>query len=128
MKGGYILADSDKAVPDAILIASGSEVELAYNAKAALKDKGIDARVVSMPSMEVFDSQSDEYREKVLPSAVRKRVAVEAGTSFGWQKYSGLDGAVVSIDHYGASAPAGVLFKEFGFTVENVVETVTKLF
>ncbi|NLT16366.1 MAG: transketolase, partial [Clostridiales bacterium] len=128
MKGGYILADSDKAVPDAILIASGSEVELAYNAKAVLKEKGIDARVVSMPSMEVFDSQSDEYREKVLPSAVRKRVAVEAGTSFGWQKYSGLDGAVVSIDHYGASAPAGVLFKEFGFTVENVVETVTKLF
>ncbi|MGI5907445.1 MAG: transketolase [Christensenellales bacterium] len=128
MKGGYILADSDKAVPDAILISSGSEVELAYNAKAALKDKGIDARVVSMPSMEVFDSQSDEYREKVLPSAVRKRVAVEAGTSFGWQKYSGLDGAVVSIDHYGASAPAGVLFKEFGFTVENVVETVMKLF
>ena len=128
MKGGYILADSDKAVPDAILIASGSEVELAYNAKAALKEKGIDARVVSMPSMEVFDSQSDEYREKVLPSAVRKRVAVEAGTSFGWQKYSGLDGAVVSIDHYGASAPAGVLFKEFGFTVENIVETVMKLF
>ena len=128
MKGGYILADSDKAVPDAILIASGSEVELAYNAKAALKEKGIDARVVSMPSMEVFDSQSDEYREKVLPSAVRKRVAVEAGTSFGWQKYSGLDGAVVSIDHYGASAPAGVLFKEFGFTVENVAETAMKLF
>ena len=128
MKGGYILADSDKAVPDAILIASGSEVELAYNAKAVLKEKGIDARVVSMPSMEVFDSQSDEYREKVLPSAVRKRVAVEAGTSFGWQKYSGLDGAVVSIDHYGASAPAGVLFKEFGFTVENVAETAMKLF
>ena len=128
MKGGYILADSDKETPDVILIASGSEVEQAYDAKAALKEKGIDARVVSMPSMELFDKQSDAYKEKVLPSAVRKRVAVEAGCSFGWHKYTGLDGAIVSIDHYGASAPAGILFKEFGFTVENIVETVTKLF
>lgn len=128
MKGAYILADSDKQVPDAIIIASGSEVEQAYGAKAALKEKGIDVRVVSMPSMELFDRQSAEYKEKVLPAAVRKRVAVEAGCSFGWHKYVGLDGAIVSIDHYGASAPAGTLFKEFGFTVENVVDTTMKLF
>jgi len=128
MKGGYVLADSDKETPDAILIASGSEVEQAYDAKAVLKEKGIDVRVVSMPSMELFDLQSDAYKEQVLPSVVRKRVAVEAGCSFGWHKYTGLDGVIVSIDHYGASAPAGTLFKEFGFTVENIVETTMKLF
>lgn len=128
LKGGYIVADSDKAVPDAILIASGSELEQAYDAKAVLKEKGVDVRVVSMPSMELFEKQSAAYKESVLPAAVRKRVAVEAGSSFGWHKYIGLDGAIVSIDHYGASAPAGTLFKEFGFTVENVVDTTLKLF
>ena len=128
MKGGYILSDSEKAVPDAILMASGSEVEQIVEAQAILKGKGIDVRVVSMPSMELFDKQSAEYKEAVLPSAVRKRVAMEAASSFGWAKYVGLDGAMISIDHYGASGPAGILFKEFGFTTENVVKTTESLF
>ena len=86
-----------------------------------LAKEGISARVVSMPCTELFDEQSDEYKASVLPDAVRARVAVEAGTSFGWAKYVGLDGKYVTIDHFGASAPAKTLFKEFGFTVENVV-------
>jgi len=103
------------------LIASGSEVELVYKAHAELKAQGVDARVVSMPSMTLFEMQDAAYREKVLPSACRKRVAVEAGTSFGWDKYVGLDGKILAIDHFGASAPAGTLFANYGFTVENVV-------
>ena len=87
----------------------------------ALAEKGKAAKVVSMPCMELFEEQSEGYRESVLPSAVRARVAVEAGSSMCWYKYVGLDGETVCIDHFGASAPAGVLFKEFGFTVENVV-------
>lgn len=121
LKGAYILKDSKKPVPDIILMATGSEVELVYKAAEELGKKNIDARVVSMPSFELFEKQSEEYKEKVLPKQVRKRVAVEAAVSFGWHKYVGLDGAVISIDHFGASAPAKILFKEFGFTVENVV-------
>ena len=94
LKGGYVIAESEKAVPDAIIIASGSEVSLAVNAKEELKKSGIDVRVVSMPSMELFDKQSAEYKESVLPNAVRKRVAVEALSDFGWYKYVGLDGKV----------------------------------
>lgn len=127
LKGGYVLEDSEKARPDMLLIASGSEVELAVKARSALKDKGIDARVVSMPCMELFDKQDAAYRESVLPAGVRKRVAIEAGASFGWHKYIGLDGACVCIDRFGASAPADILFKEFGFTVENVVEKALAL-
>lgn len=121
LKGAYVLLDSKKETPDVIIIASGSEVELAYNAHAELAKDGIDARVVSMPSMSLFEMQSAEYKESVLPKSVRARLAVEAGSSFGWDKYVGLDGDVISIDHFGASAPAGLLFKKFGFTVENVV-------
>lgn len=127
LKGGYILKASEKEIPDVILIASGSEVELIFKAADELKKKGIDARVVSMPSFELFEAQSSEYKEAVLPNKVRARVAVEAATSFGWHKYVGLDGAVISIDHFGASGKAEVLFQEFGFTVENVVETVLNL-
>ena len=127
LKGAYILADSEKEVPDAIIIATGSEVELAVNAKAELIKDGIDVRVVSMPSMDVFEEQSDEYKERVLPKAVRKRVAVEALSDFGWGKYVGLDGAVVTMKGFGASAPAATLFKKFGFTTENVVNTVKSL-
>ncbi len=122
LKGGYILADSNKATPDVILMASGSEVEQAMQAKELLIKDGIDARVVSMPSMEVFEKQSEEYKESVLPKNVRARVAVEAGSAYSWYKYVGLDGTTVCIDHFGASAPANVLFKEFGFTAENVKE------
>lgn len=127
LKGAYILKDSEKETPDVILMATGSEVELIYEASKLLKGKGIDARVVSMPSLEVFESQGEEYKEKILPMNIRKRVAVEAASSFGWHKYVGLDGEIISIDRFGASAPAEILFKEFGFTVENVVEKVEKL-
>lgn len=127
LKGAYVIADSSKSVPDAILIASGSEVSLAVDAKAELIKDGIDVRVVSMPSMDVFEQQSDEYKESVLPKSVRKRVAIEALSDFGWGKYVGLDGAYVTMHGFGASAPAATLFKEFGFTVENVVKTVKSL-
>ena len=108
-------------------MATGSEVELIYNAWDVLQEKGIDARVISMPSWEVFEEQSDEYKESVIPSAVRKRVAVEAAVDFGWYKYVGLDGEVISMHGYGASAPATKLFEKYGFTVDNVVETVLKV-
>ncbi len=124
LKGGYVLADSTKAVPDAIIIASGSEVELGVNAKEALAKEGIDVRVVSMPCMDLFDKQSDAYKESVLPKAVRARVAVEAGADFGWGKYVGLDGQTIAMTGFGASAPAGILFKKFGFTTEHVAEVV----
>lgn len=127
LKGAYVIADSAKNVPDAILIASGSEVSLAVDAKAELIKDGIDVRVVSMPSMDVFEQQSDEYKESVLPKSVRKRVAIEALSDFGWGRYVGLDGAYVTMHGFGASAPAATLFKEFGFTVENVVRTVKEL-
>lgn len=124
LKGGYILEDSKKEVPDAIIIASGSEVELAVNAKAELAKDGVDVRVVSMPSMEAFEEQTAEYKESVLPKACRKRVAVEALSDFGWYRYVGLDGKVVSMTGFGASGPAASLFEKFGFTTENVVATV----
>lgn len=127
LKGGYIIAESEKAVPDAIIIASGSEVSLAINAKEELKKSGIDVRVVSMPSMELFDKQSAEYKESVLPNAVRKRVAVEALSDFGWYKYVGLDGKVIAMEGFGASGPAATLFEHFGFTVDNVVKTVKEV-
>ena len=127
LKGGYVIADSQKEVPDAIIIASGSEVSLAVNAKEELKKDGIDVRVVSMPSMELFDKQSAEYKERVLPNAVRKRVAVEALSDFGWYKYVGLDGRVIAMEGFGASGPAATLFEHFGFTVDNVVKTVKEV-
>ena len=127
LKGGYILEDSTKAVPDAILIASGSEVELALGARAELAKDGIDARVVSMPCMDLFEEQTAEYQESVLPKAVRKRVVIEALSDFGWGKYVGLDGGYVTMHGFGASAPAKQLFEKFGFTVEHVVSVVKGL-
>ena len=124
LKGAYILENSDKETPDGIIIASGSEVNLAVSAKAELKNAGIDVRVVSMPSMDVFEKQSEEYKESVLPKSVRKRVAVEALSDFGWYRYVGLDGKVICMKGFGASGPANQLFEHFGFTVENVVNTV----
>lgn len=120
LKGGYILIDSKKETPDVIIMASGSEVEQAVGAHELLKAENIDARVVSMPCMELFDKQPDEYKESVLPSSVRARVAVEAASSMSWYKYVGLDGVCVCLDRFGASAPAPVLFEKFGFTAENV--------
>ena len=127
LKGGYIVVDSSKETPDAIIIASGSEVSLSIEAKEALAKEGVDVRVVSMPCMDIFEKQPLEYKEKVLPKAVRARVAVEALSEFGWGKYVGLDGKTVCLDRFGASAPAGVLFKEFGFTVDNVVKAVKEV-
>lgn len=127
LKGGYVLEDSVKELPDLILIASGSEVSLAVEARKKLMEEGIDARVVSMPSMDVFELQSREYKESVLPDAVRKRVAIEALSDFGWGRYVGIDGACVCMKTFGASAPAGLLFEKFGFTVENVVETARRV-
>lgn len=124
LKGGYVIADSSKETPDAILIASGSEVSLAISAKEELAKENIDVRVVSMPSMDVFEQQSKEYKESVLPLSCRKRVAIEALSDFGWGKYVGLDGAYVTMKSFGASAPANLLFEKFGFTTENVVNTV----
>ncbi|WP_027147351.1 MULTISPECIES: transketolase [Methylobacter] len=122
-RGGYILKDSD-GQPEAIIIATGSEVELALKAAEELAANGRKIRVVSMPSTNIFDAQDAAYRESVLPSAVTKRVAVEAGVTDVWWKYVGSNGKVVGLDRFGESAPAGVLFKEFGFTVENVVKHV----
>ena len=127
LKGGYVVAESSKEAPDAILIASGSEVSLAIEAKEVLTKEGIDVRVVSMPCMDIFEKQSDEYKEKILPKSVRARVAVEALSEFGWGKYVGIDGKTICLDRFGASALADVLFKEFGFTVENVVKAVKEV-
>ncbi|GAB4298145.1 MAG: transketolase [Thiohalomonadaceae bacterium] len=122
-RGAYVLQEG-AANPDAIIIATGSEVELAMKAAAELAGKGKNVRVVSMPSVDVFEAQDAAYRESVLPASCTKRVAVEAGVTAGWYKYVGLDGKVVGLDRFGESAPAGQLFKEFGFTVENVVKAV----
>ena len=120
-RGGYVLADAEGGVPDVILIGTGSEVGLAVTAKAELDAAGIKTRVVSMPSTDVFERQDAAYRESVLPNAVRNRVAVEAGVTGFWRQYVGLDGAVVGIDTFGASAPAEALYKHFGITAEHVV-------
>ena len=122
-RGGYILSDCD-GQPEAIIIATGSEVELALKAAEQLNAAGKKIRVVSMPSTNIFDAQDAAYRESVLPSAVTQRVAVEAGVTDGWWKYVGTNGKIVGLDRFGESAPAGQLFKEFGFTVENVVKNV----
>lgn len=126
LKGGYVIDDCE-GTPEVILIASGSEVELAVKAKAELANEGMKVRVVSMPCMELFEAQSAEYKESVLPKAIRKRVAIEALSDFGWGKYVGLDGAYVTMKGFGASGPAAKLFEHFGFTAENVVNTVKAL-
>jgi transketolase len=120
-KGAYVLADASNGKPKVILIATGSEVQLAVAAREALEAKGVATRVVSAPCLEWFEEQSAEYREQVLPASVRARVSVEAGLSLGWSKYVGGFGRSVSIEHFGASADYKTLFREFGMTVENVV-------
>jgi transketolase len=121
-RGGYVLSEA-AGTAKAIIIATGSEVDLALKAQAALAQKNVPVRVVSMPSTNVFDRQDAAYRDSVLPRGI-PRVAVEAGVTSGWYKYVGLDGAVIGLDRFGESAPAGALFKEFGFTADNVVKTV----
>lgn len=126
LKGGYIVAESEKDVPDAIVMATGSEVQLGIEAKERLAKENIDIRVVSMPSMDVFERQPEEYKNLVLPKEVRARVAVEALSDFGWGRYVGLDGEVVSMKGFGASAPGGQLFEHFGITTDAVVAAVKK--
>lgn len=127
LKGGYILRDSKEKEAEVILIATGSEVEPTLQAASLLEEKGVAVQVVSMLSTEIFEEQSEEYKESVLPKSVRKRVVIEAGTSFGWHKYVGIDGAFVTMDTFGKSAPAKVLFKEYGFTAENIANTALNL-
>ena len=124
--GAYVVSQ-EKDNLDGIIIATGSEVELAMQAQKALLEQGKDVRVVSMPSMELFDQQDDSYKEKVLPKHIRKRLAVEMACDFGWHKYVGLDGKVISVNQFGASAPANIVIQEYGFTVENIVETYLSL-
>ena len=125
-KGAYVLSDSD-GKPDLILMASGSEVQLVLNAKEGLKEKGVKVRVVSMPCWELFENMPEEYRERVFPKDITARIAVEAGVPMGWERYVGTGGAVIGIDHFGASAPGGTLMEKFGFTVENVVAKAMKI-
>jgi transketolase len=125
-KGAYIISGAE-ANPDIILIGTGGELSLCVQAAAELKKDGVNARVVSVPSFELFDQQDEAYKESVLPKAVTKRLAVEAGTDFGWQRYVGLDGATVSVDGFGTSAPGGLCLEKYGYTVENVVSRARKL-
>ncbi|MGL9898934.1 transketolase [Enterococcus sp. MSG3287] len=122
-KGAYVLSPQKGKQPAGILIATGSEVNLAVEAQAKLAEEGIDVSVVSMPSFDLFEKQSAEYKESVLPKAVTKRVAIEAAASFGWERYVGTEGKTITIDHFGASAPGGLVLEKFGFTPENVVNT-----
>lgn len=127
-KGAYVVSKADKNVADALLLATGSEVQLAVAAKAELLKEGIDVTIVSMPDFNRFEEQDAAYKESVLPKAVTKRLAIEMASSFGWHKYTGLEGDVLAIDQFGASAPGEKVMKEYGFTVENVVAKVKALF
>ncbi len=126
-KGAYILADSPEEYPQLILIASGSEVSLIVAARKKLLEQHIGVRLVSMPCWEIFEEQTQEYKDSVLPPAVVARISVEAGASLGWQKYTGTQGENISIDHFGASAPGPVLLREFGFTVDHIIQKALKL-
>jgi len=127
LNGGYVLVHSQKEIPDAILMANGSELNLAVKAQQQLLALNIDARVVSIPCMEVFESKTQKYKESVMPNAVRARIAIEAGSSMSWHRYTGLDGATITMDKFGQSAPADTLFTIYGFTVDNVVDTTKKV-
>ena len=127
VKGAYILSEAKGGAPDMILMATGSEVELAMKAQPILEAQGIHARVVSMPSSEVFEKQDPTYQQQVMPGSIRARLAIEAAGHFGWGRYIGLDGDIVCMPGYGASGPAPKVFEKFGFTVENVVEHARKL-
>ncbi len=127
LRGGYILVDTPSGDPDVILIATGSEVEIALEAAVGLGGQGVAARVVALPSWELFEAQEAEYREAVLPRRVTARVVLEAASPFGWERYAGNDGVIIGLDHFGASAPGGVLYHEFGITAENVVRNALEL-
>jgi transketolase len=125
--GAYILKKSEDPKQELILIATGSEVSIALEAMEQLKAKGIHSRVVSMPSWELFERQPKEYRDQVLPTEIKARLAIEAGSPLGWHQYVGDQGAVIGLDHFGASAPDKVLFEKFGLTADQVVEKALEL-
>jgi transketolase len=120
-QGAYVLADPPDGAPDVLLLATGSEVALCLGAFEQLAKEGIKARVVSMPAWELFERQSQEYRDRVIPPSVRARVSVEQASTFGWERYTGIDGARIGMETFGASAPLKELVRKFGFTPENVV-------
>jgi transketolase len=124
-KGGYTIVEAEN--PDLILIATGSELELATKAADILKSEGKSVRVVSMPSWELYEEQTQAYKDSVLSPSCKKRVSVEAGSTMGWHKYVGSEGAVIGIDTFGASAPGNICYEKFGFTVDNVVATARKV-
>lgn len=126
-KGGYVISKAESDTPEGILIATGSEVNLAVQAQKELKAQGKDVSVVSLPSFDLFEAQDEAYKESVLPKAVMKRVAIEAASPFGWERYIGSEGKMIGIDHFGASAPGDYILEQFGFTVENVVNTFNEL-
>lgn len=126
-RGAYVLTDAGVPLPDVILIATGSEVSLALAAHQRLVADGIKSRVVSMPSWEIFDAEPQDYRDTVLPPQVHARVSIEAAAPFGWERYVGLRGAIIAVNRFGASAPGPVVMREFGFTVDNVVETARRV-
>lgn len=126
-KGAYVVSDAEKATPDALLLATGSEVQLAIQAQAELKEKGIDVRVISMPSWDRFNVQADSYKQQIIPSEVKRRVAIEMASPFGWERYIGDHGKVIGIDTFGASAKGEKVIEEYGFTVENVVNHVESM-
>jgi transketolase len=126
-RGGYVLREAKGATPEIILMGTGSELQLAFVAAETLEAEGTPARVVSLPCWELFDAQDAAYRDEVLPPTVRKRVAVEMGASFGWERWAGDEGAIVALDRFGASAPAGTIFEKLGFTAERVTDVARKV-
>jgi transketolase len=126
-RGAYVLADIGDKAPELLLMASGSEVSLIVAAGTLLGAEGVNVRMVSFPAWELFAAQEQEYREAVLPPSLRARLAVEAGIAQGWERWVGDGGAILSLEHYGASAPAKILFEKFGFTVENIVAKAREL-
>jgi transketolase len=130
-RGGYVLrragAEDVGIAPELLLIATGSELQLAFAAAEALEGDGINARVVSLPCWEAFDAQDEAYRESVIPAGIRRRLTIEAGATMGWERYAGDEGAIIGIDHYGASAPAGTIFEHFGFTTDRVVDVARRV-
>jgi transketolase len=126
-QGGYVLADAEGERPDIILIATGSEVHLALEAREQLVEQSVEARVVSMPSWELFDQQHQTYRDQVLPPTVTTRLAIEAGVPQGWHRYVGLAGEVIGLNRFGASAPYKTLMEKFGFTAENIASRALAL-
>ncbi len=125
-RGGYVLWETS-TVPEVIIIGTGSEVHIALQAAQKLHEKGINVRVVSLPSWELFEAQSEDYHSEVLPSSIRARVSIEAGTPMGWERYVGLDGVVIGVPRFGASAPMKVMYEKLGLTAQQVIDAAMRL-